>query len=266
MNTHKLKSICTLILAILCFGTIANAQDLNQYTSETFIKGKDTMNYRVLLPENFDSTKTYPVLFFLHGSGERGNDNQAQLINGARVFLKRAYRKDFPSIVIFPQCPKDGWWSNTQIVADSTGKRQFIFQKGGKPSPAMHALLALVGKYTKKHFVNEKQIYVGGLSMGGMGTYELLRRKPKMFAAAFAICGGDDVENVSRYKKIPLWIFHGAKDTVVDPQFSKNIADKLTRVGKEVKYTVYAAAEHNSWDAALAEPELFPWLFSHIKN
>jgi len=245
---------------------MAKAQDLSLFTKETFIKGKDTMNYRVLLPEHFDSTKNYPVLFFLHGSGERGNDNEAQLINGARVFLKPAFRKYFQSIVIFPQCPKDGWWSNTQIVSDSTGKRQFIFQKGGKPSPAMHTLLALIKKYTKNEFISKNQIYVGGLSMGGMGTFELLRRKPKMFAAAFAICGGDNVENVSHYKKIPLWIFHGAKDPVVNPQFSKNIADKLTRVGEEVKYTVYATAEHNSWDAALAEPELFPWLFSHIKN
>lgn len=261
-----MKSICTFILALLCFGTIAKAQDLKQFKKGTYIKGKDTINYRVLLPEEFDSTKTYPVLFFLHGSGERGADNEAQLINGAKVFLKPAFRKYISSIVIFPQCPKDSWWSNTQIISDSTGKRQFVFLKDGKPSKAMHALLALIGNYTKNDFVNKKQVYAGGLSMGGMGTYELLRRKPKLFAAAFAICGGDHVENVSRYKKIPLWIFHGAKDPVVDPKFSKDIADKLTRVGKEVKYTVYAAAEHNSWDSALAEPELFPWLYSHSKN
>jgi predicted peptidase len=129
----------------------------------------------------------------------------------------------------------------------------------------MHALLGLVDNFLAKPYANKKQVYIGGLSMGGMGTYEMLRRKPRKFAAAFAICGGDNLANVNKYKKVPLWIFHGGKDDVVDPKFSKEIADQLKIIGKEVKYTHYPEANHNSWDAAFAEPTLLPWLFSHKK-
>lgn len=260
-----MKSICILLLSIFFLGTTTKSQDLKDYAKGTFIKGKDSMNYRILFPEHFDAAKTYPILFFLHGSGENGSDNAAQLKNGGTLFLRNDVRKNFPSIVVFPQCSSDSFWSNTQFENDSTGKTQIIFVKGGKPTKAMHALLKLVNSFIKKPYVNKSQVYVGGLSAGGMGTYELLRRKPEAFAAAFAICGGDHVDNVERYKNVPIWIFHGAKDPIVNPNYSKVIADKLKRVGREVKFTMYADAGHNSWDAAFAEPFLLPWLFSHKK-
>ena len=98
--------------------------------------------------------------------------------------------------------------------------------------------------------------------MGGMGTFELLRRERKMFAAAFAICGGDNVANVRKYKKTPLWIFHGEKDDVVPVGLSTDIADQLKVMGVQPKINLYPNDNHNSWDSAFAEPELLPWLFS----
>jgi predicted peptidase len=258
-----MKSICSLMLAVFCLTMTTKAQDFKQYTKGSFNKGKDSMNYRVLFPEHFDSSKTYPILFFLHGSGENGNDNEAQLKNGGALFLRNDVRKNFPSIIVFPQCTKDSFWSNTKFEQDSTGKTKIIFVKGGKPTKAMHALLKMVNNFIEKPYVDKKQVYVGGLSAGGMGTYEVLRRKPKLFAAAFAICGGDHVGNVNKYKNVPIWIFHGVKDPVVNPQFSKNVANQLRLIGKEVKFTLYAETGHNSWDAAFAEPTFLPWLFSH---
>lgn len=242
------------------------AQDLDKYEKGSFIKGKDSINYRVLLPENFDATKKYPILFFLHGAGERGSDNQKQLTHGAKLFLKDEVRKQFPAIIVFPQCSTDSYWANVNIVPDAKGKRTFIFQEKGKPSKAMHALLGLVDNFLQKTYVDKRQVYLGGLSMGGMGTYELLRRKPRTFAAAFSICGGDNVANVQKYKKVPLWIFHGEKDDVVPVTFSTTIADQLKVLGKPAKLTLYPEANHNSWDSAFAEPELLPWLFSNKKN
>lgn len=261
---NKFKLTCSLILLLYSMNSIA--QDLSKYEKGSFIKGEDSINYRVLLPENFDATKKYPILFFLHGSGERGNDNLAQLGHGGRLFLKEDIRKQFPAIVVFPQCSADSYWSNVNFVTDANGKREFIFQEKGKPTKAMHALLGLVDSYLKKPYVDKKRVYVGGLSMGGMGTYELLRNKPNIFAAAFAICGGDNLANVQKYQKVPLWIFHGEKDDVVPVVLSTRIADQLKVLNRTVKLTLYPEANHNSWDDAFAEPELLPWLFSHQKS
>ena len=259
-----MKTFLTLFLVAFVLST--KAQDFNKYEKGSYIKGSDSIYYRVLFPEQFDASKKYPILFFLHGSGERGNDNESQLVHGGNLFLKDEVRKNFPAIIVFPQCPANDYWANVIIAPNAQGKRSFSFVEGGRPTKAMHALQAMVKDFLKKPFVNRNQVYVGGLSMGGMGTYELLRRQRKTFAAAIAICGGDNTNNINKYKTVPLWIFHGAKDDVVDPAFSIAISERLKVVGNEVKFTLYPLANHNSWDSAFAEPELLPWLFSHKKN
>lgn len=254
------------LIALFLFSALnSNSQELDKYERSVYVSRQDTLPYRILFPDNFDAGKKYPVLFFLHGRGESGSDNQSQLTHGGKVFLKEEVRRQFPAIIIFPQCSNDSYWANVDIRTDSTGKRSFHFKKGGKPTKAMHALSGLVDRMVAKPYVNKEQVYIGGLSMGGMGTYEMLRRKPKLFAAAFAICGGDNMKNVKKYRKVPLWVFHGAKDDIVDPSFSENIVGELKKRNADVKYTVYPEANHNSWDPALAEPELLPWLFSHSK-
>jgi len=258
----KSAPIILSILMILC-GSKMSAQNLSEYKEARYINGKDSINYRILLPENFNPANKYPIVFFLHGSGERGDDNQKQLTHGGSLFLKPELRNKFEAIVIFPQCPQNDRWSNVKINDGQTGKNRFNFQKGGKPTAAMQALMGMIDEQLAEPYVNKKQVYVGGLSMGGMGTFELLRRKRKTFAAAFTICGGDNIANVKKYKNIPLWIFHGGKDDVVSFELSKDIADHLKIIGKEVKYTLYADDNHNSWDSAFAEPQLLPWLFSH---
>lgn len=255
-----MKYLHLIILALL-MQTSLMAQDKPEYSKEAFIKGSDTLLYRLLLPENFDPAKKYPVLFFLHGAGERGNNNEAQLTHGSKLFQSERMRKDFPAIVVFPQCPANDYWSNVQFK--DTGDR-FAFQKGGEPRKAMELLIDLVGNFRSMKYTDNDRFYVGGLSMGGMGTLEILRRKPRVFAAAFAICGGDNVENAKKYKKVPLWFFHGEKDNVVPVEKTKVVVAELQRLNApEVKMTLYPEANHNSWDAAFAEPELLPWLFSH---
>ncbi|MBB2145600.1 prolyl oligopeptidase family serine peptidase [Pedobacter sp. LMG 31464] len=254
------------ILFLLLLFTISTgfAQDLSKYKKENFIQGTDTLKYRILYPENFDATKKYPVVFFLHGSGERGNDNEKQLTHGGKLFLTDNFRETYPTIVIFPQCAEDNYWSNVEIE-EVSGKRFFTFQKGGEPTKPMALLLKLTDQFVNQSFVNKSKVYVGGLSMGGMGTFEILRRRTKTFAAAFAICGGDNIQNVKKYQHVPLWIFHGRLDDVVAPQFSFNIYRELKKLGHEPKFTIYPKANHNSWDSAFAEPNLLPWLFSNQK-
>lgn len=246
-------------------GLSTKAQDLNKYEKGSFIKGKDSINYRILFPEQFDAQKKYPIVFFLHGRGERGTDNEKQLTHGGKLFLNEQYRKQFPAIVVFPQCGEDSYWANVDIN-ETNNKRVFKFMEGGKPTKSMRALLRMIDNLLDKPYTDKKRVYIAGLSMGGMGTYEVLRRKPRTFAAAIAICGGDNIANVRKYKKVPLWIFHGEKDDVVPPVNSINIVNQLKVLGVTPKLTLYPQANHNSWDSAFAEPQLLPWLFSNQKK
>jgi predicted peptidase len=243
---------------------VVNAQDLSAYKKEILIDGADTLKYRILYPQNFDATKKYPVVLFLHGRGESGNDNEKQLTHGAKMFLSNEFRAKYPSIVIFPQCAEESYWANVEIETINT-KRFFNFLNGGAPTKSMSLLLKLTDRISKQTYTDQHKIYVGGLSMGGMGTFEILRRKPYTFAAAFAICGGDNVANIKKYKNLPLWIFHGGMDDVVNPQLSYNIYKALKNIGHEPKFTLYPKANHNSWDSAFAEPGLIDWLFGNTK-
>lgn len=253
-----------LIFTFCLIVSSAFAQNLSLFKKDNFIVGSDTLRYRILYPENFDTTKKYPIVLFLHGRGESGNDNEKQLTHGSKMFLTDSFRKNFPAIVIFPQCAEESYWSNVNIE-EVSGKRFFAFQKGGEATKSMSLVLKFTDEFFNKPFADKTKIYVGGLSMGGMGTFEILRRRPNTFAAAVAICGGDNIANAKKYKKVPLWIFHGGLDDVVNPQLSYNIFRELRNLGHEPKFTVYGKANHNSWDSTFAEPQLFPWLFSNHK-
>ncbi|MBK1442166.1 prolyl oligopeptidase family serine peptidase [Parapedobacter sp. ISTM3] len=260
-----MKQISLIVLACFFSNVSAHAQDFAPFQAKQLIHRGDTLPYRILYPDGYDPQKQYPVLFFLHGAGERGNDNASQLTHGAALFLKDSVRQAFPAIVVFPQCPTESFWSNVDIQSQADGRREFSFRTGGKPSEGLRLFLRLVKHTLRNEAVDKSRIYIGGLSMGAMGTYEALRRKPRLFAAAFAICGGDNTFNVKKYAHVPLWIFHGEQDDVVPPTHSHAIVAELKRIGANPKYTFYPTANHNSWDAAFAEPELLPWLFSHTK-
>lgn len=238
-------------------------EDSNLYQKESLEYAEGELPYRILYPEGFKKNKKYPVILFLHGAGERGNDNQKQLTHGSDLFLETPNRKKYPAIVIFPQCPTDSYWSNVKIEPDQTGKRVFKFGTNEAPTEAMKGILALVDELQKTKYVDKKRIYLGGLSMGGMGTFELLRRKPEVFAAAFAICGGDNIANVKYYQDVPLWIFHGEDDPIVPASFSVDIVEQLKKLGSKPRFKLYPGVDHNSWDSAFQEPDLLSWLFRH---
>ena len=251
--------VCMLFLSITSFPVFAQTTD--QYQREQFIRKGDTLNYRILYPNNFSEAKEYPVMLFLHGAGERGNDNNAQLINGGDLFLEKS--KEFPAIVIFPQAPKDDYWAKISVDRD-TMPLEFVFQNKQEPTKSLDLVMKLLDSITVKKFVNKNRIYVGGLSMGGMGTFELLYRKPEMFAAAIAICGAADPSISENYQKgLPIWIFHGEQDDVVQAKYSKAMAREINSNGGNAKLSLYPEANHNSWDPAFEEPYLLPLLFSH---
>ena len=246
---------------------LIKAQDYSAYKKAQFVQQSDTLQYRILWPKNFSEDQQYPVVLFLHGAGERGNDNKTQLVHGAKLFLDPENRKKYPAIVIFPQCPKDEYWSNALIDRSKKGRDKFNYRQQGPPVTSLRLVIALMDRMVAEPFTKDDQIYVGGLSMGGMGTFELLSRKPDTFAAAFPICGGGNPQMADSYaRNTALWVFHGAKDDVVDPSFSKEMVIAVKKAGGKPKFTLYKDANHNSWDPAFAEPELLSWLFSHKKT
>jgi predicted peptidase len=256
------KTSSTLIfLSFFIFQSMA--QDLALFEKYWLTIDEHRMPYRLLLPENYDANQKYPLIFFLHGSGERGNDNEAQLVHGAKAFLNDDFRKNYPAIVVFPQCAKESYWSNVMHNINlKSRERSFYFQKKGAPTSAMELAGVLLEYLLDTYPVDTERVYIGGLSMGGMGAFEMVKRHPGVFAAAFPICGGANPATASYMKDVSWWIFHGAKDDVVPPYFSEDMAKSLEAVEADVKLTIYPDANHNSWDSAFAEKELFPWLFA----
>ena len=264
MKVPILRYTLTSLILLISLNSLRAQTSGEEFKKEVFIQQGDTLRYRILYPDNFSVDKKYPVVLFLHGAGERGTDNEAQLIHGGKLFLEK--NKEFPSIVIFPQAPQSDFWAKVKIDTLG-GKREFRFNYSGEPSRSLGAVIALMDSITSRNYVDEKRIYVGGLSMGAMGTFELLARRPEMFAAAFAICGGADPEVIKSYREnLDIWIFHGEKDNVVSPELSKMMAREINSAGGNAKLSLYPDANHNSWDPAFAEPYLLPWLFSHSRE
>lgn len=196
--------------------------------------------YVVFVPKSYDGTKETPLVVFLHGAGERGTDNKKQVEVGLGPAVRRQ-ADTFPAIVLFPQAEKT--W-----VLDSDDQKR---------------ALAELAQVEAEFKVDRTREYVTGLSMGGRGTYDLIRAQPDRFAAAGIICGFFDLDAIEPVSKLPTWFFHGAADPVVSVKNSRDAVAKLKELGADVRYSEYPQVLHNSWIQAYDEPEFFTWLFSH---
>ena len=265
-NSFKLFPVY-LLFSILPLFVNAQAPDQDLFERQYFLQGNDTLPCRILSPLHFTAGKKYPLIVFLHGSGERGNDNEAQLKWGSNLFLDSANREKFPAIVVFPQCPADSSWSVRikNKPADSSGIYQFPMNV--PPTRPLQMVMSFIDTLINSGIVDPKRISIGGLSMGGFGTFEILWRKPKLFAAAIPICGGGNPASAKLYgKHFPVWVFHGTDDDAVPVVNSRIMVNALKDAGAKVKYTEYPGVKHDSWINAFAEPTLLPWLFEQKKN
>jgi predicted peptidase len=264
VNLPVMKKLLA-IIGIICCCQSLSAQDFSAFKKKVFVRNGDTLPYRILYPQKYKKRKAYPVIVFLHGSGERGKDNELQLLHGGNLFLKKNIRKYFPAIVIFPQCPKDSTWARYHRHLKT---RELTFLPDPSPTVPQTLVKELIDSLVDNGKVDTRRIYLGGLSLGGFGTYDMLSRYPDYFAAAFPICGAMDIPRfLERARNVPLWIFHGALDETVSPMYDRELyAALMTRGVTTVTYTEYPKDGHNSWDDAFAEPRLLPWLFSNKKR
>ena len=239
-------------------------QKYDAYQKKSFDDGDKTLPYRILYPEEFEEGKKYPLVLFLHGAGERGVDNEKQLNLGADLFIDDS--RD--AIVLFPQCPPEIMWTNREKEQNGEGEWEFRFPLGDAAPWPSQMVNQVVNQLVESGEVDENQMYVMGLSMGGIGALEFLARWPEKYASAVCIAGGHDPDLVSNYCNIPIWFFHGANDNVVPPIYSQRVYDELEQCSggsTNSKYTLYPNGNHNSWDAAFNEPGLLDWLFSYQK-
>lgn len=176
----------------------------------------EKLNYRLLTPENAKQSKKYPLVLFLHGAGERGEDNEKQLMHGSQMFLNPTVREKHPAFVLFPQCPSNQYWAFLERPESFDN-----LQMGGGMPPILQTVKEMLDTYLADPMVDKDRIYIMGLSMGGMGTFSLVSRYPEIFAAAIPICGVADLSVLPAAKDVKFRIYHGDADTVVSVKHSR---------------------------------------------
>jgi predicted peptidase len=238
------------VLAIMIY-SMANAQTTELFDKLLFTAQKDTLPYRLLKPLNPGAEEKFPLVVFLHGAGERGNDNESQLKHISNLFLDARTRGKYPCYVLAPQCPKNEVWADYSERSESN-------RTTSQPSAMV---LKLIERLASEYRIDKSRIYLTGVSMGGFGTWSLLANHPEIFAAAVPVCGGGNPQSASKIKHVPLWAFHGAKDDIVKPENSRKMIKALHDAGANPGYTEYPDIEHDSWVQAYQEPHLLPWLF-----
>lgn len=247
------------LFLILLLPKFCTAQHRALFEKGIYVQQQDTLPYRILYPAQYDSSVRYPLLVFLHGSGDRGSDNEAPLHNLPGVFLSDYYRAAFPCFIVVPQCGKGDAWVTFPGFPQS-------LKATDSPTTAARLALGLIDSLSALRSVDARRIYLTGYSMGGEGTFDLLTRRPGLFAAAAPVCPVADTAKASAIKNNHIWIFHGEADSVNEAKYSRLMIDALHRVGTNPGYTEYPGVGHSSWTVAYNEPDLIPWLFSHIKT
>jgi len=247
------------VLAVLALTCAARAAE---YEAHVF-HGPDgkAQPYRLLKPDHYDKGKRYPLVLLLHGYGERGTDNEKPIktgSSGASLFLKNKVRERFPCFVLVPQAPGT-WVSEPDFNVNQPFREQ--------PNDSILLAVLTIQALMKRFSVDPDRIYVMGFSNGGCGTWDLLVRSPKFFAAAVVISGAGDPARITVARHLPIWVFHGAKDKTVPVARGHDMVAALKKAGGHPIYTEFPAAGHGDAAAeAHRESDLLPWLFAQQRG
>ncbi len=237
-----IAALCALCLPCRGEEKPAPGTQTAQSTEVTAEKGgKTTVNYLLALPPASEAkpAEGYPLIFFMHGAGERGtNVNQVKKHGPPKLIGTMPALNKF--IVVSPQCAPGVWWDIT-------------------------AMKGLIDHIAATQPVDKNRIIITGLSMGGFGTWGLLAKEPGLAAAAVPICGGGDPSTVARFKDVPIHCYHGAKDPTVPVKKSDEMIEALKKAGGKPEYTIFPEAAHDSWTAAYADPKLYEWMLAQRK-
>lgn len=251
-----------LIIFFFLFYSLLGKGQYTEYLKKVFTdKSGHSLPYRLLPPVLTDPNASYPLIVFLHGSGERGIENERQLIHGGKLFADSLRRIQYPAYILFPQCPTEMTWSSVNI---DTSRYPLILSYNYQSAPEwpMTATIELIEYISKNYKIDKSRIYLSGLSLGGMAVFEFVYRYPKLFAAALPICGGGNAKQYDkRVRSVPFRIYHGDADKAVDVEESRQMVKRLKQLRCKVDYIEYPGVGHNSWNNAFADSEFLNWMF-----
>lgn len=257
----------TLLFGLSLLISISSLAQQNFQKKEFIASKNDTLKYQVLFPKDNNSKKGYPLVIFLHGSGERANDNNLQMKHGSAMFSNPVNEEKYPAIVLFPQCPYNDSWITNIPQRNDRGEIDWNAQKSDSIAAPLRRVKELIDYYIANEKVDARRIYVIGLSMGGMGTFDLVARYPNLFAAAVPICGGVKADRLKEAaKSVNFRIYHGDADNVVSCKGSRDAYTALKEFGANVTYVEFPGIEHNSWTPAFNQPDFFEWLFKQKRK
>lgn len=214
--------------------------------------------YRLMKPEKIEPGKTYPLVLFLHGGGENGDDNNRSLYIGAADFAKPENRQKYPCFVLFPHVPVGRHW----IARDLKWGRGTADEN---QADHLDMAKALIGRLMADLPIDKGRIYVTGVCTGGVATWTAIQRWPDFFAAAMPICDAGDPAQAAKVINVPIWAFHGDKDSVVPVEHTQRMIAAVIKAGGKPKMTIYPGVDHNSWTATYGNPEVMAWLFAQKK-
>ena len=263
----RLSTILIFLIAISCKPdkpSVENTEVQNGPWEATHFYDREgnVIGFNYIQPIDQKDDELYPLVLFLHGAGERGDDNEAQLVHIAPIFASDSIRKAHPSFVVFPQCPTEQFWAPLQLT-----EGEWRINSGGPPDPSMSKVMALVDNMIKQYPIDTNRLYISGLSMGGFGTFDYLARQPDKWAAAVPICGGGDLNYANSYAHVPMKIFHGAMDQVVPVTLSREIHQALMDAeASDLEYIEFPEGGHGVWNDAYDHEGLLDWMFSQRKG
>ena len=246
-----------IVLAVFAVALTAAAQE-DGFEKKTYTSQDGTvLNYRLLTPDEDAAGKKFPLVIFLHGAGERGSDNEKQLIHGSQMFLNPANQEKYPAYVLFPQCPETAFWAYARPTLNMKAEDTM--------PPIFQAVKEMIDKYLAQPDIDTQRVYIMGLSMGGFATFDMIARYPELFAAAVPICGAVDPSRMKDVKGVSIRIYHGDADKVVPVECSRMAYRALREAGADVEYFEFPGCGHGSWNPAFSQPDFMEWLFKQKK-
>jgi len=232
---NKYLHIALIFLLALVYQESVSQTQTNE---KVMLTRKASLNYLLWIPKDYssDMSKSFPLLIFLHGSGERGENLELVKTHGPPSFVEN--RPDFPFITVSPQCPNGTWWD-------------------------VENLQAMLDQLRSKYRIDTSRIYLTGLSMGGFGSWSWACKYPGQFAAIAPICGGGDIQFAGALINTPIWAFHGETDPIVPVKRTIEMVEAVNKNGGSARMTIYPEVGHDSWIKAYNDPELYTWLLGH---